>query len=200
MRALIILVCIVTCQVTAFGADILYFTSSPTSWVGHGLTKWITSGGGFAFYGHRYFDQGAYTNAVAVGVSSNNEWWDLTLVSPGLTFPAPGQYDNAARWPFQDIAQPGLDFSGTGRGDNRLTGNFHVYEAAVDAGGNLLRFAADFEQFDEGVTNNWVRGSFRYHSDVPIPAPEPSAIVMMLLSCISLGMLGVRLRMRRTAT
>jgi hypothetical protein len=47
------------------------------------------------------------------------------------------------RYPFQPAANPGLDLSGSGRGNNELSGYFTVYEIAYDSTGNLVRFAAD---------------------------------------------------------
>src|SRR4051794_11610848 len=93
-------------------ATFFYFTSSPTSWVGHGQTLTLTSG----FHAIRTYDLGAYTNSVDLAAGG----YDLTIVGPGLTLPTVGFYPNATRWPFMGSGA-GMDFSGDGRGNNTLT-------------------------------------------------------------------------------
>lgn len=158
--------------------DVFYFTSSPTSWVGHGQTHTLTSAGGAQFTGSRYFSQGAYTNAVSISVSASLvEDWNMEFVGPNLTLPTVGDYEGAARWPFQSANQPGLAWTGEGRGDNALSGNFQVLQADFDSGGNLTAFAANFTQYDEGRPDWWNVGMIRYNSDVPLP--DPAALPLL---------------------
>ncbi len=69
----------------------------------------------------------------------------------------------AERWPFQSPARPGLDVSGEGRGCNTLSGRFVVRDVAYGPGGDVQRFAADFEQHcEEGPRA--LTGSMLYRS------------------------------------
>jgi hypothetical protein len=154
-------------------ADILYFTSSPTSWVGAGQTLTLTSPA-TAFSASRYFDQGAYTNSVHLSAGGGGGY-NLALVGPNYTLPTVGFYPDATRWPFMGSGA-GLAFTSPGRGDNTLTGYFKVLQADYDVSGNIVSFAVDFKQYDEGVTANWVSGSFRYNSNIPIP--EPATLIL----------------------
>jgi len=154
-------------------ANILYFTSSPSSWVGQGQTLTLTSPT-TSFSAYRYFDQGAYTNAVRLSAGD----YRLSLVGPGYTLPMEGFYPNATRWPFMESGA-GMAFSGAGRGNNTLTGYFNVLQAIYNSSGNITSFAVDFMQYDECIQTKWVSGKFRYNSEVPIP--EPCTLVLLAL-------------------
>src|SRR5262245_27339630 len=79
-----------------------------------------------------------------------NEFWQLELAAPAGQQLTPGTYANAARWPFQDTSQPGLQVFGDGRGCNTLTGSFTVVSAAYGPYGYPINFDATFEQHCEG--------------------------------------------------
>lgn len=180
LSALVILTLLVAADRSP-AADVFYFTSSPTSWVGHGQTATITPATGAQFSGFRYFSQGAYTNTVSISVNNTGiDGWDMDFVGPNLTLPTVGDYENAARWPFQAPDQPGLSWFGEGRGDNALSGNFQVLQADFDSGGNLTAFAANFTQYDEGRSDWWNIGMIRYNSDVPLPDPAALSILALL--------------------
>ncbi|HEX3626434.1 MAG TPA: hypothetical protein VH280_13540 [Verrucomicrobiae bacterium] len=160
-------------------ADILYFTSSPGSWIGQGQTLTFTDPSQFSV--SRYYNQGAYTDALQFSVGG----YDLFLVGPNYTAPTAGLYPDATRWPFMGSGA-GLSFDAPGRGDNTLTGEFNVLEADYDASGDILSFAVDFTQYDEGVAADWVSGSLRYNSTIPVPAPEPAGLAII---AVGLGVL-----------
>ena len=149
----------------------LYFTSSPTSWVGQGQTKLFDSP-------ITDFSTTRQVNAVGLVFDNQTDWYYLYLIGPDSTQPTAGFYPNATRWPFNGSG-PGLSFFGDGRGDNTLTGYFNILEAKYDTSGNVTSFAVDFMQYDEGVTANWVSGSFRYNSSIPIP--EPASALLMII-------------------
>jgi hypothetical protein len=165
-------------------ADILIFTSSPGSWIGQGQTLTFSSPTS-AFSVYRYYNQGAYTDALEFGVAG----YYLFLVGPNYTVPAVGFYPNATRWPFMGSGA-GLSFEAPGRGDNTLTGYFNVLQADYDATGNVVSFAVDFTQYDEGVTANWVSGSLRYNSTVPVPEPSNLVFITVCLFAASLKWFG----------
>jgi hypothetical protein len=76
-------------------------------------------------------------------------WWNLDFsAGQGQTLKV-GTYENARRHPFSN-AQPGLNFSGTGRGCNTLTGSFVIKAIQLGPGNSLDRFHATFEQHCEG--------------------------------------------------
>jgi len=76
-------------------------------------------------------------------------WWTLDLAAPRGQPLRTGTYANARRYPFQD-SQPGLSFSGTGRGCNTLTGTFTIREIQLGPDNTLDRLRATFEQHCEG--------------------------------------------------
>jgi hypothetical protein len=174
--------------VTAF-----YYTSSPSSWVGQGATVTVTPAEGFAFMANPTFDKGV---SLAINDFQSNpdfqkaRWWYLEFAAPFDALLSVGFYDNAMRWPFQDSDRPGLSFSGNGRGNNTLTGFFEVLEVAFDQAGSILRFAADFTQFDEGFEQAWNRGSIRFNSEIPLfpnTVPEPGPLLTLVALLAALG-------------
>ncbi|PYQ19145.1 MAG: hypothetical protein DMF79_13320 [Acidobacteria bacterium] len=136
---------------------LIYFNSQAGDWVGLGQTFTLTpvdgtitsspSGGGV----HVHFD--------------GSTWWDLYFVPPSGASLTPGIYEGATRWPFQSPTTPGMDVSGDGRGCNMLTGRFTVLEAEYGPSGEVLRFAADYEQHCEGGAPA-LFGSLRISSSV----------------------------------
>jgi hypothetical protein len=103
-------------------------------------------------------------------------WWYLRLAAPDGANLSVGSYANATRWPFQETTAPGLDFSGNGRGNNRLTGSFNILESNL-ADDGTFSFAVDFLQYDEESTNAWIKGAIRYNSELPINlTPEPIVV------------------------
>jgi hypothetical protein len=145
-------------------ANILYFTSSPTSWIGQGRTMTLTSPT-TVFSAQRYSD-----NSVSLSAGGGGGYV-LTLVGPGQTSPTVGFYSNATRWPFEESGAAGLCFMSPGCCNNTLTGYFNVLQADFDLNKNVVSFAVDFMQYDECVRANWVSGSFRYNSDIAVPEP-----------------------------
>jgi hypothetical protein len=158
-------------------ATFFYFTSSPASWIGQGQTLTLTSD----FSVTRMYDQGAYTNSVHIRADG----YELTVVGPVLSLPTIGFYPDATRWPFMSTG-PGMAFTGPGRGNNMLTGNFNVLQANYDATGQVTAFAVDFVQYDEGNPAAWSRGSVRFNSNIPLPEPGVSAILTTGLAAICL--------------
>jgi hypothetical protein len=159
--------------------DMFSFTSSPQSWVGHGLSQTFTPAHGSTISASRYFDQGAFQNAIRFTLSDPEYGgYNLEMVGFDGAFPTVGTYPGATRWPFNG-GNPGLDFSGNGRGNNTLTGNFTVKESVLDVSGNVLAFAADFTQYDEGNLNWWNTGSIYYHSSIPEPASAVTSLAVV---------------------
>jgi hypothetical protein len=156
---------------------ILFLDSQPGDYIGGGVQHTVMPATG-SFTASRNFD-----NGVSISVNTSGGVWSLAFAAPGDATLTPGTYDHATRWPFQSPTSPGLSVSGMGRGCNTLTGNFVVREALYGATGQVLAFAADFEQHCEGG-GAALLGSIRVNSPVPFtpPAPAPTdgttAIVM----------------------
>jgi hypothetical protein len=165
-----------------------YFTSSPTSWVGRGDTRLYTFPSA-SISAYRTFDQGTNTNSIRFSITRGEpgtDWWYVDLVGPSRTLVGVGTYSDALRFPFNGD-HPGLSFDGNGFGDSTLTGSFQVFEVAFHSNGQLLRFAADFTQYDRGRLADWSFGSIRYNSLIPLTiVPEPSTLVLSVLAFAAL--------------
>ncbi|MFB8120895.1 hypothetical protein ACFQ6U_22540 [Streptomyces sp. NPDC056465] len=107
---------------------------------------------------------------VSVSVAgANGDWWYLDLAAPAGATLAPGTYDGATRYPFNEAAEPGLDLSGNGRGCNTLTGTFTVTAVEFGPRGYVEELDASFEQHCEGG-GSAARGEV--HIDNPAPPAE----------------------------
>lgn len=150
------------------------FLSSPYSYVGGGETVSAGPDNGFdiGVQGDP-FTTLRFSIAEPWTPEGLSRYWDLGLAAPQGASLSVGSYANATRWPFQEITAPGLTFSGNYRGNNRLTGSFNILESNV-ADDGTFSFAVDFLQYDEEITNWWIKGAIRYNSDVPVNlTPEP---------------------------
>src|SRR6186997_503463 len=139
-------------------ANVFYFQSSPTSWIGQGQTLTFTDAN-TTFGTHRYFNQGAYTNSVEISAGG----YGFRMVGANYSLPTVGYYGGATRWPFMGSGV-GMAFTGPGRANNNLTGWFNVLQADYKPDGTVNAFAVDFEQFDETIATRWNRGSVRFNS------------------------------------
>jgi hypothetical protein len=157
---------------SAIAATFFTFSSSPSSWIGQGQTFTFSS-----VTATRTGNLGAYTDSVHFAAGG----YELVIVGPNLTLAQVGFYPAATRWPFMGSG-PGLNLSGQGRGNNTLTGWFHVLQADYDASGQPVAFAVDFAQYDEGNVADWNRGSIRFNSNVPAPGPPPPIQISQLIT------------------
>ena len=91
---------------------------------------------------------------------NNGDYWTTDFAGPTTARLAPGDYDDAQRYPFQPVGTPGLSVYGAGRGCNTLTGNFDVLRASYNTSNVLQSFSANFEQHCEGAVPGlfgWLR-------------------------------------------
>ena len=144
------------------GTTAIVMNSETGDYIGQGLQRMYTPADG-TFVAARNFD-----NGVTIAFNGGSITWNLAFAAPGDALLVPGSYENATRWPFQSPTGPGLSVSGSGRGCNTLTGRFDVLEVVYGAGGQVLRFAADFEQHCEGMEPA-LFGGVRYHSTIAAP-------------------------------
>jgi hypothetical protein len=126
----------------------LSFVSEPGDYIGGGQTFSATR------------EDGSITttvlgsgNGIRIRFNSDGDvgtWWTLSLSAPSGEPLTAGTYKGATRFPFQDSDAPGLDFSGSGRGCNQLTGEFTINSVSYDSAGEVQGLSADFTQHCEG--------------------------------------------------
>ncbi len=149
----------------------VHFQSDPGDPVGKGEEQTLNlDSGWFLTPGHGYYHDLLSFDGTSTSGKLYPEARQFRLeLDPGPgSNPAVGDYQNAVSTLY-NYDQPGLSFGGlTDGATDKLTGNFQVLEAEYDADGNLLRFAANFEQHYQGVIAG-LYGQIRYHSTVPLP-------------------------------
>jgi hypothetical protein len=136
------------------------FDSEPGDYVGQGVTQTLAGA----------VDAGRIGAGVRITVAGD-ETWRLSFAPPEGEDLLTGPYESAMRYPFQSPSRPGLSISGAGRGCNTLTGRFEVHEAEFGPDGEVLVFAADFEQHCEGA-GPALFGRVLFNSEGP-PFPPP---------------------------
>lgn len=143
----------------AAGATFLYFDSQPGDYIGGGLERtWTPAEGSFSATTN-------YDGGVSIDFDGGSDWWYLDFAPPqGGEQLGVGTYEDAERFPFQSPTRPGLSVSGSGRGCNELSGRFVVLEIEITPGGDVERFAADFEQHCEGGPAALL-GSIRFNAE-----------------------------------
>ena len=142
----------------------LSFVSQPGDWVGAGQTLSFSNG----------ITASASSDNRVVGVSvySGDHWFYLDLAAPVGQALAVGTYTGATRYPFNDTNEPGLSFSGDGRGCNTLTGTFEIVDIEFGPYGYVQKLRANWEQHCEGGTP-----ALFGQVDIVNPAP-PSALTI----------------------
>lgn len=145
----------------------LSMTSEPGDYIGLGQTWLLTPSGG-TFTAVRNGDNGVSVHYHGVWPS----FWHLDFAAAGDAELVPGMYEGATRHPLQAPTAPGLFVAGEGRTCDTLTGRFVVLEAVYGPGGEVVRFAADFEQHCLGAPPA-LYGSIRFDSSVTV-APRVS--------------------------
>ena len=160
----------------AWGQTVVFLDSEEGDYIGGGVERTFHPGNGvFSAFGR---EDGGY---VGIRYDGEDGFFRFEFVAPEGEALAPGSYPNAARFPFQSPTQPGLDASGGGRGCNRLSGTFNVFEVELsedeETGDPVVdSFAANFEQHcEEGEPALF--GFVRYNSSLPIPLPGTGEIV-----------------------
>jgi hypothetical protein len=126
---------------------------------------------------HYYFTRADGTfsaqqnNPYSVTVFFDNPMnhWDLSFSSADQTPLAPGSYQNATRYPFNNgSGLPGIDISGNGTGCNTETGNFVIHEIVYGSGSTIIAFHASFDQSCEGAYPS-VKGEIFFNATATPP-------------------------------
>jgi Calx-beta domain len=137
---------------------LLYFNSQPGDFVGGGQQFTLTPVDGNITAGP--LDEGVQVYFQGA------TWWDLRFRAPYGGALIPGVYPGARHEIFPSPADPRLSVF-TSRGCSLVTGRFSVLEAEYGPSGEVIRFAADYEQSCEGF-NPPLFGSVRFNSSVPL--------------------------------
>ena len=146
------------------GMSYVLLDSDPGDWVGGGQVYFYTLADSLltltATGGH-----------LAVSVDGDT-WWNGDFVEgSALSTLTPGLYDGLTRYPFNDPARGGLDWSGDGRGCNTLTGWFAIDSVAY-SGSSLSAIDLRFEQHCEGGAPA-LHGQIHWYADDPTTPPGP---------------------------
>jgi Divergent InlB B-repeat domain len=137
----------------------LFFDSQPGDYIGQGAQRTYTAADA------TFTITANWRSGVSISIIEANYdfWWYLDFSTAGNTPLAVGSYGAAQRYPF--ATGNGLDFAGSGRGCNELTGRYVVREITRAPDGTVLTFAADFEQHCEDG-NPALFGAIRYNSTI----------------------------------
>jgi len=177
-------------SIASYGADLLYYTSSPHSYIGGGETLLLEGLSADASFKH-----GFPTSVVIRRLDSSGAFWEVALVGPNNSQPTVGSYSFTEGWPFQPSGQAGFIFGAENREDANVRGAFQVLEIER-VGDDLTKLAVDFTQFEKFNLPEFTMGSIRFHSDIPITfVPEPSTFALAALGGV--GLLAVRRRFAR---
>ena len=149
----------------AWADTTIELVSDPGDYIGQGQTYNYDDNNADIRYS-RNFDNGITVN-IGNLPGDPSFWWTLNLAAPANAEIQPGVYSGAERFPFQSFENPGLSFTGNGRGCNTLSGSFEVYEVAYDGGGNVTALSASFEQHCEGNTPA-LRGEIIFNTIPPV--------------------------------
>lgn len=149
-------------------ADVnIELVSDPGDYIGQGQTySYDDSNADIRFT--RNYDNGITVTILNLPEAPYDRW-TLNLAAPGNAEIQPGVYESATRFPFQGVDEPGLSFSGNGRGCNTLTGRFEVFGVEYDGGGDVTALSATFEQHCEDQTPA-LRGSIVFNTIPPVGA------------------------------
>lgn len=163
---LALIVYVATASVAAAEVTI-EIVSDPGDYIGQGLTYSYDDTNADIRFGRNY------DNGISVNINNlpgePSDRWTLNLAAPGNAEIQPGVYDGATRFPFQAVDEPGLSFSGNGRGCNQLTGSFDVIDVAYDDAGEVTALSASFEQHCEDRTPA-LRGTIVFNTIPPVGA------------------------------
>lgn len=132
----------------------VYLASDWGDYIGGGRTYTYTGG---------QISTSSSGGGVSVNVNAGSEWWYSTFrAMDNVNQLRRGYYGDLQRFPFHNPVKGGLDWSGTGRGCNTLTGWFVVDDIAY-TNGTLSVLKLRFEQHCEGGSAalhgqiNWTR-------------------------------------------
>lgn len=151
----------------------LSLTGQPGDFILGGQSRFLTpADGNFNAFGT------SGSGVVSISFFGGPEFWFLDFAAPSGQPLSVGTYTGAARFPFQNPNQPGLDIAGDGAGCNMLTGSFTVLEISYGADSNIASFDAVFEQHCEGSAPALL-GEVRFNANPTVALAVPSHVTVL---------------------
>lgn len=162
------------CGASCAGTGGFQYSSPKGDYIGQGVTRALSAPPNL-LQALRNFDKGVSIRVNMPQEGATGENWTIDFAMADKTDLKPGTY-NATRWPFMEAGTAGLDWSGQGRGCNKLSGVFTVHEVTYKSDGGVQSFAADFTQSCEKFMPA-ARGQVRFNSTVPftVAPTDPGA-------------------------
>lgn len=140
-----------------------------------GYGNYISAGRTFAYnQSNATFRVRADGSHLVVGVSGDQSWDGDFQGMQGMPQLTVGYYANLMRYPFHNPVLGGLQWSGEGRGCNRLDGWFVVDNVSY-SGATLTAIDLRFEQRCDNETTP-LRGQLHWRADDTTAAPGPQAV------------------------
>ncbi|MCP4325662.1 MAG: hypothetical protein GY787_28250 [Alteromonadales bacterium] len=145
----------------AWASSSIILESDQGDWIGGGQSH--------------HFTEGLITsiNSEKITISHENGF-RFTFTPPSQQQLKAGVFVDAERNAFKSPFNPGMDISSSGKGCNKLAGEFYVYE--LDSSALHPKLAMDFVQYCDSTTKK-LTGSIRINSDIEVPYPNPIAII-----------------------
>jgi hypothetical protein len=152
--------------VTPASGNFVYLESEANEYVGDGRTHLYTPADALISV------NGAGVRMV-IEVNGYEQWTGSFEAMNTLARLEPGYYQDLQRYPFHNVTKGGLDWSGDGRGCNRLTGWF-IVDRVTYSGSTLTAIDLRFEQHCDDVLpygdiEPALRGQIHWDSGDPTP-------------------------------
>jgi len=181
MKTILSFLVLLTIATSTLAQSTLFYTSSPTSYVGQGGTGLYST-----YNGDRFIVDPPPDHGLHLFIRDAEDSWNLNIAAPNNDFLEVGEYYGATSFIFGVPGTPGLDFYGHGRISSDSSGIFQVYQIIYDTDSRPSSVAVDFVQYELNMPENWVFGSIRFNSDYPLTTtiPEPSTLCLGLLGAL----------------
>jgi hypothetical protein len=138
------------------GTGVLNLMSAPGDFIGQGHATTLASPA------WRFVATYSSPDSISIMARSGLIVWTVDIAAPRGEPLVAGTYINAERSAFRSASAPGLDVSGDGRGCNQVYGGFTVTTMTLGSDGQLVAFAATFEQHCDSRTAPPLRGTIRF--------------------------------------
>ena len=165
-------------QAVSNGDTSVWFRSANGDYIGQGATaSYVPPSATITARG----DAGYAT--VSVDDPATGDWWTAQFAAPPGETLKPGTYNNAVRAAFREAGQPGLSFTGSGRGCNTSLGEFTVHSIGTAPDGTIASLDVSFIQHCEDHPEA-LTGRARFQAG---PASSPVASTTSLAAAVTSG-------------
>ncbi|MEN9604810.1 MAG: hypothetical protein RJB39_495 [Candidatus Parcubacteria bacterium] len=163
------------------------FAFGGQGYVSQNLTHTMSQANGFNidFFGTQDLNNPrAMIDVFARETSSPSNLTILQILSGDGSDLAVGNYPEATWF---EPGHPGIIFSTGSRGFNDTDSWFNVLELQWGTDNKPTVLAVDFYLKENIPNTNWVRGSIRFNSNIPVgQVPEPSSALLILVAALGL--------------